>query len=322
MALINRKPKLKIFYASDIHGSERVFRKFLNAGEFYQADALVFGGDLTGKAVVPFVETTPGVFTADVFGVIRVVSTGAELTELEQFVRDKGSYPYRTDPEELAAMQSDDGLVASVFSKLMLNTAERWVTLADERLRKAGIPCVMMPGNDDEPEVKAILAQGDWIQDGEGRVVPLAGYQIASFGWATTTPWHSPREVTETVMAERLAEITTGLDPDVPVIFNLHDPPAGSGLDLAYKMTDDLKADTAGGQAMFAAVGSVSVRDAILRTGPVLSLHGHIHESRNTTKVGRTFAVNPGSSYTEGVLQGAIISLSGNKVNGFQLVTG
>jgi Icc-related predicted phosphoesterase len=322
VALIGRKPKLKIFYASDIHGSERVFRKFLNAGEFYGADALVFGGDLTGKAVIPFVENTPGHFTADVFGVTRVVSTGAELTELEQFVRDKGSYPYRTDPEQLQAMQHDDALVAEVFSRLMRATAEKWVTLADERLRKAGIPCVMMPGNDDEPEVKTILAQGDWIQDGEGRVVRLGDYQIASFGWATTTPWHSPREVTEEVMAQRLAEITSGLDPDVPTIFNLHDPPAGSGLDLAYKVTQDLKADTVGGQAMFAPVGSVSVRDAILRVSPVLSLHGHIHESRNTTKVGKTFAVNPGSSYTEGVLQGAIISLSGSKVSGFQLVTG
>ena len=96
MALINHKPKLKIFYASDIHGSERVFRKFLNAGEFYRADALVFGGDLTGKAVIPFVEHTPGQFTADVFGVTRVVSTGTELTELEQFVRDKA--PTRTAP--------------------------------------------------------------------------------------------------------------------------------------------------------------------------------------------------------------------------------
>lgn len=322
MALINRTPKLKIFYASDIHGSERVFRKFLNAGEFYQVDALVFGGDLTGKAVIPFVELTPGRFTADVFGVTRVVSVGAELNELEQFVRDKGSYPYRTDPGELRAMQDDDKHVADVFSRLMSETAEKWVTLADERLRKAGIPCVMMPGNDDEPEVKAILSQGDWIQDGEGRVVRIGAYQIASFGWATSTPWHSPREVTEEVMAQRLDEITAGLDPDVPAIFNLHDPPAASGLDLAYKVTNDLKADTAGGQSMLEAVGSVSVRDAILRVAPVLSLHGHIHESRNTTKLGSTFAVNPGSSYTEGVLQGAIISLAGHKVSGFQLVTG
>ena len=56
-------PQLEIFYASDIHGSERVFRKFLNAAAFYKVQAIVFGGDLTGKAMIPFVETSPGILS-------------------------------------------------------------------------------------------------------------------------------------------------------------------------------------------------------------------------------------------------------------------
>jgi Icc-related predicted phosphoesterase len=322
MAILAKGPKLSIFYASDIHGSERVFRKFLNAGKFYGVDALIFGGDLTGKAVIPFVQYTPGHFRADVFGVTHDLESGSALDELEQFVRDRGSYPYRTTPAELAAMQESDELVARVFSTVMAQTAENWVTLADERLRAAGIPCVMMPGNDDEPELKRILAQGDWIQDGEGKVVQLGGFQVASFGWATTTPWHSPREITEEQMGEQLDSLTASLDPGMPTVFNMHDPPSESGLDLAYKMTSDLKVDMAGGQAMLASVGSTSVRSAIERVRPVLSLHGHIHESRNSAKIGATLAVNPGSSYTEGVLQGAIINLRGNKVTGYQMVTG
>ncbi|MGH3656466.1 MAG: metallophosphoesterase family protein [Micromonosporaceae bacterium] len=315
-------PKLRIFYASDIHGSERVFRKFLNAAAFYKVQAVVFGGDLTGKAIVPFVETSRGTYHADVFGAEHDVADGPELTDLEQFVRDRGSYPLRTTPEEMAALRADPELVAKTFSRLMAETAERWVTLADERLRAAGIPALMMPGNDDEPEVKRILAQGDWITDAEDRVVPLEGYQVASFGWATTTPWHSPREVTEEEMARRIGGLAGKLDPGVPTIFNFHDPPAESGLDLAYKVTDDLKVEMAGGQAMLASVGSTAVRDLIERVQPTLSLHGHIHESRASAKIGRTLAVNPGSSYTEGVLQGVIVSLKGSKVTGHQLVTG
>ena len=42
---------LTLYYASDIHGSDRLWRKFVNAGRFYGADVLVMGGDLAGKAV-------------------------------------------------------------------------------------------------------------------------------------------------------------------------------------------------------------------------------------------------------------------------------
>jgi Icc-related predicted phosphoesterase len=315
-------PRLEIFYASDIHGSERVFRKFLNAAAFYKVRAIVFGGDLTGKAIVPFVETSPGVYQAEVSGTEHSAAEGSALEELEQFVRDRGAYPYRTTPDEMAALASDPDLLRQTFSRLMLATAEKWVTLADERLRAAGIPALMMPGNDDEPEVKQILAQGDWITDAEDQLVDLGGYQVISFGWATTTPWHSPREVTEPELAERLTALAAKLDPNQPAIFNFHDPPARSGLDMAYKMTGDLKVEMAGGQAMLAPVGSTAVRDLIERVQPVLSLHGHIHESRASRKIGRTLAVNPGSSYTEGVLQGVIVSMKGSKVTGHQLVTG
>jgi uncharacterized protein len=314
--------QLRLFYASDIHGSERVFRKFLNAASFYKVQAVVFGGDLTGKAMIPFVQTSPGTYEAEVFGIPRVVSEGSALSELEQFVRDRGAYPYRTTPEEMAALQSDPELVSQTFSRVMRQTAENWVTLADERLRPAGIPALMMPGNDDEPEVKKILAQGEWITDAEDRLVDLEGYQVISFGWATTTPWHSPREISEAELGVRLDALAAQLAPDKPVIFNFHDPPVSSGLDMAYKMTSDMKVEMAGGHAMLAPVGSTSVRDLIDRIQPVLSLHGHIHESRAIRKIGRTVAVNPGSAYTEGVLQGVIVTLKSRKVTAQQLVTG
>jgi uncharacterized protein len=311
-----------IFYASDIHGSERVFRKFLNAAPFYKADALIFGGDLTGKALIPLVEVAPGSFRTTYFGPEQLVDLGSSLEELETAIRARGSYPYRTTPEEYAAMQADPALVTRIFSHEMHRTAERWVTLADERLRAAGIPAVMMPGNDDEPEVKEILAQGDWIVDGEGRVVQLGDYQVVSYGYATTTPWHSPREVTEEMMGEALTELTGHVDPTRPVIFNFHDPPRDSGLDMAFKIDAEKRVDMKGGQAQLVAVGSTSVRSVIERIQPVLSLHGHIHESRAVAKVGRTPVINPGSSYTDGTLQGVLIRLDGRKVTAQQLVSG
>jgi len=314
--------RLTIFYASDIHGAERVFRKFLQAAPFYRADAVIFGGDITGKSLVPLVAVAPGRYRAELFGTTHEVESGSSLDGLETRIRNNGFYPYRTTSEEVVLMRTDPAHLSRVFSGVMAETATRWVAMADDALRDAGIPALMMPGNDDEPEVKRILAQGEWIVDAEGRIVELDGYQVASWGYSTTTPWHSPREVTEEAMAAALDVLLAGLDPARPAIFNLHDPPNGTGLDLALKLTPDLRVVVSGGEPQRAPVGSRSVRAAIERLRPVLSLHGHIHESRGAARIGGTIALNPGSVYGEGTLQGVLVTLEGGKVEGHKFVAG
>jgi len=51
---------MKVFFATDIHGSEICWRKFLNSAAFYKADMVILGGDVTGKIMVPIVATGPG----------------------------------------------------------------------------------------------------------------------------------------------------------------------------------------------------------------------------------------------------------------------
>jgi len=315
------RPRLTLYYAADIHGSEPVFRKFLNAAAHYRADALIFGGDMTGKTLVPIVETRPGHFEATLFGRRHDVDLGLELDALEDRIRTNGAYPFRTNPEEAAQLE-DPGYLRVIFSRVMAETAERWVTLADDRLRKAGIPALMMPGNDDEPAMKALLAQGDWIVDAEGRRVELEGYQVISYGYSTTTPWHSPREVSEAQMEVALDGLVAELVPGQPTIFNLHDPPHGSGLDLALRLTADLRVESGAGQPVVEPVGSTAVRTAIERVQPILSLHGHIHESKAAGRIGRTLVVNPGSTYAEGILQGVLVTLENGNVTGHQFVSG
>lgn len=50
------KPTTRLFYATDIHGSERTYRKFVNAGKFYGVNVLVMGGDITGKLLIPIIK--------------------------------------------------------------------------------------------------------------------------------------------------------------------------------------------------------------------------------------------------------------------------
>jgi Icc-related predicted phosphoesterase len=314
--------RLTLFFAADIHGAERVFRKFLRAAPFYGATAVVFGGDITGKRVVPIVSDAAGRHHAELFGRRYEVDEGSALDDLEARIRDNGFYPYRTTTEEVERIRVDPAYRDEVFGRVMDETAERWVSLADEELRAAGIPALMMAGNDDEPSVARILEQGTWIVPAEGRVVDLEGYQVASFGFSTTTPWHSPREVTEEGMAAALAALAGDLDAERPVIFNVHDPPHRSGLDMALKLTPDLRVVTSGGDAEREPVGSTAVREVIERVQPVLSLHGHIHESRAAATIGRTVCLNPGSSYAEGALDGVLVTLQDHRVVGHQFVSG
>jgi len=104
-------------------------------------------------------------------------------------------------------------------------------------------------------------------------------------------------------------------------IFNLHCPPYRSGLDEAPAIDADMKL-MHGGRAL-RPVGSTAVREAIERHQPLISLHGHIHESKGAVKIGKTLSINPGSAYEEGMLMGAIIQLDPKKgIKSYQLVNG
>jgi uncharacterized protein len=100
-------------------------------------------------------------------------------------------------------------------------------------------------------------------------------------------------------------------------------PPRETPIDQAALLDAEFRPVLKGGMPVIAGVGSSAVREALEKYQPMLSLHGHIHESRGEARIGRTLAINPGSEYSEGVLRGAVITLSPKKgVRGYQLVAG
>lgn len=313
---------MRIYYAGDIHGSEKCWRKFLNAAAFYEADVLVLGGDVTGKALVPLVEREDGSRAAHVLSRDEVVRGEEETAELEKRIRFNGFYPYRCDAEEYARLRDDEAYRDRVVNDVSRRELERWVAIADERLADTDVRCLVMPGNDDEFEIDEVLAGSRRIENPDGRVVRVGEYQMLSCAWASPTPWDSPRELPEDELEAKLEEIATGLEADVPAIFNLHCPPYDSGLDLAPQLTDDLRVVTKGGQQVLVPVGSTAVRRVIERHAPLLGLHGHIHESRHAATIGRTLCVNPGSVYSEGVVDGVLVDLDGDRVLRHQFVQG
>jgi uncharacterized protein len=300
----------RVFFATDIHGSETCFRKFLNSAEFYGADVIVLGGDMTGKALVPIISNGDGrchCFLQDQ----RHDFAPDEIPRYERMIRDRGLYPFRTTEAELAELRQSPQRLEALDRQSILDVVEQWVALADERLEGTTIRAFVCPGNDDMPEIDEILHSSQRVEVGEGRVIDLDhGFQLLSTGWANRTPWNTDREEDEDDMARRIqAMIEQATVPAEKLIFNFHCPPHGTALDEAPELTEDLS--VVGGGRVLAHVGSTAVRNAIETAQPILSLHGHIHEARGAARLGRTLSINPGSAYETGDLQGAVIELDG-----------
>jgi Icc-related predicted phosphoesterase len=313
---------VRFFYATDVHGSERCFRKFLNAGAFYEADAILLGGDLTGKAIVPLVASNGG-YQGHFLGEPFRVEEGEEADELERRIANTGYYAWRCAEEENAAVEGDPAAQHELFTRLIVERVAGWMALAAERLAPAGISCYVNAGNDDPPEIDAALEAAEWVHFLEGRVVELPdGTQVASCGYANMTPWACPRDVEEEELARRLEEVIGRLSDPRAAVFNFHCPPYDTGIDSGPKLGEDFRVTAGAGGIEMVPVGSKACRAAIERHQPLLGLHGHLHESRGTFELGRTLCINPGSEYTEGVLRGALIELDGGKVKSHQFTVG
>lgn len=313
-----------IFFATDIHGSERCFMKFINSAKFYSANVLILGGDITGKALVPVTrQTANGTYRASFLGENVTLESEQAVSAFEKQVRHAGAYPFRTTPEELAAMEGDRSLVDRLFTRLMIESVERWCSIAEERLRGTGVRCFIDAGNDDEPEIVETLKTASYVEMPEGRVIQLDDeHEMISSGFANVTPWHAPRDIPDEELAAFIEGMATHLRHPHSAVFNIHVPPYGTGLDTAPILDDQLKPLVVAGEITTGPVGSKAVRAAIEHYQPLVSLHGHIHESRAASRLGRTMCINPGSEYGDGNLRGAIVSLKGDKLRNYQLING
>ena len=313
---------MRIYFATDVHGSETCWRKFLGAAKHYDAEVLVLGGDMTGKALVPIIDDGDGRWHATLLENRRELNGEEEVTAFEDAVIRRGYYPFRTTPHDLRELHENEARWHHLFQEKMLGTVEKWMKMADERLGGTGIRVICCPGNDDQFEVDDVIEAAKTVELGEGRVLDLEGFQLVSTGWANRTPWETYREEDEPDLRRRLEEAIAKVSaPPERTIFSFHCPPYKSGLDDAPELTEDMRLKDAG-RAVHP-VGSTAVRAAIEEHQPALSLHGHIHEARGNCRIGRTLCINPGSSYEQGDLLGAVVDLDGKKkVKRFLLTSG
>lgn len=324
--MFSRAPagETRIFFCADIHGSERCFRKWLNAARSYRCDALIFGGDLAGKILQPIVSLGAGRYQTEMYGQVLVADAPTELQAIIDRIRNAGRYEVIVTPDEKQSLDASPELVRETFVRVAHESATRWLELADSRLRQVGIPAFMMLGNDDFVEMQDVFTASERVTNPEDRVVELpGGYEMISLGYSNPTPWSSPRELSEPDLATRLEAMASRVQDPGKSIFNFHVPPQGTHLDQAALLDETFTPIVSGGHVQIGHVGSTSVRGLIEHYQPMLSLHGHIHESPGMSRIGRTVAINPGSEYMDGILKGAIVTLDPRKgVKGWQLVQG
>lgn len=311
---------LKLFFSTDIHGSDVCWRKFVSAGKFYKVDAIVLGGDTTGKEICPIIKYPDGKIIVQYFGRKDPVKDPADLPIFEKRIMDSGLYQYYTTPEEYGKLVEDEVKVDEIFSQLMEERWRKWIDIAEKTLEGTDIKCFVAPGNDDRFVIDSIIDESKIVERAEGKVLEVGGHEMINCGWTNPTPWKTPRECSEEELLKKIRDMTSKVQNKENSIFALHAPPYGTGLDEAPELDKELR-PVKGGTSR-APVGSTAVLQVIKECQPLLGLHGHIHEAKGATKIGRTLCLNPGSMYSEGMLQGVLLAIDKNKVKSYLFTSG
>jgi len=316
----------RLFFATDLHGSDLAFRKFLNAANAYKTKILVLGGDITGKFLVPIEKQTTGTYITTFLGRKEIVNSEKDLESLEKKIADSGSYSFRITSDELTKINSDPANISNLFRKQISERLREWLKLCEEVKAKLGIEIYATGGNDDEYYVDEILQASKSIVNPATEPVQLNDlYEMISCPYGNITPFKCPRDISEDELHMKIEEVVSMVKDFQNAIFNFHVPPINSNLDRCPKLDTNTNPPTPiveGGEVLMYGAGSLAVRAAIEKYQPLLGLHGHIHECRGITRIGRTLCCNPGSEYSEGIVRGVIVNLDNKKVRSYQLTSG
>jgi Icc-related predicted phosphoesterase len=307
----------RIFHSADPHGSNVVWKKYLNAAPVYKANVILLCGDLTGKAFVPVVKLQENEWFINPFGKVEKFNSKEKLQQKLDALTNQGYYVFETTREEVADLQKKHEKVEKLFAELMKERIEKWLRMVEEKVPKE-IKVIVMPGNDDVFEVDEVIRNHeDRIICPLGKVVDLDDKTpMISCEYVNPTPWATAREADEENLMKMLeTEFRRAGKEEYPrLVCNFHAPPYGTMLDEAPKLDKNLKVVTRlDGSPEMVHVGSKSVSMLIERNKPQLGLHGHIHEAAAAQKLGCTLVVNPGSDYQAGILRGYVVDLADDK---------
>jgi Icc-related predicted phosphoesterase len=325
--------RVTLLHACDMHGSEIVWNKYLRSCEYYNADISLMCGDLTGKAISPIIKRPDGTWKHTVYGNEKIIKTQSEYETTVKLMRDRGYYVFDTTEKELDDYKGNIEKQKELFLRLMLETLDRWLYMV-RKITTEKAKLVIMPGNDDHFEIDKVIKRH--AEEDKRVIFPLDRvveigdkYKMISCPYVNDTPWQTPRECSDEELKKKLeGEFSrvknNGTVDNKFLITNFHCPPYDTYLDVGPALDRSVyppKPITRFGQPLTAHVGSKSVKTLLEEYQPLLSLHGHIHESAGFVRIGKrpTLCLNPGSDYIRGIMRAFFIILEDEKVD-FQRV--
>jgi len=322
--------RVRLVLVSDLHGSKAAYGKLANLPKVYKCDVVVLAGDLTGKVLVPIIRVGSQ-YVTNLFGEKKVIAEG-ELNSVIRAIRDSGYYAQVMSKEEYDELSNNPTKLKHLLIDIMVREFSGDISRIRDNYRQLGVKLLLIPGNDDFNDFANAVRgiKDDTVMYFDEEVVELGGLIYAGFGYSNPTPWHTERELMEDEIKRRLINILgklsrSELDRTVAVI---HVPPYNTLIDQAPKLTSDLKPVVQGGIVVMEHVGSVAVREVIEDFGPLISLHGHVHESPGIDYLNarccrrKVPVVNAGSEYQSGVLRLAYLIIENGKLKDKLLLRG
>lgn len=299
---------MRILFVSDLHGASLIVRKAITAIRQHNVDVLFLAGDLSGKDLRPIIDQGNGLYVLSVRGEKKELNQ-SNLEAIEQEFEDFGHYFFFCTQNEFKDLKENERKIISIMNNKILERIESWSLILSKSLDFKRTRVIITPGNDDILEIDGLLKQlqSKGIESNLDEPLDLGVNQVITLDYSNITPWDTSREVDEETLWKKIEPKVALLKNPSSAIFNFHVPPFNTRIDLAPELDKSMHPVITPGSDGKVHVGSRSIRKAIENYQPLLSLHGHIHESPGEERIGRTICLNPGSEYTLGILNGYII---------------
>jgi len=254
--------KLDCLFISDAHGKIKRLKKFFEICEKEKPDLVFIGGDIL-----------PNQFA--------IKSSIEDFLEKELFLKIKKIRKTSGEKTRFIVILGNDD--PRVFEKIFLD-ADKKGLINYAHNKTINFDSFFMSGYAYVPPTPFQLK--DWEKYDVSRFVDVG----------TVSPESGIRTIVineDKILHSTISEDLEKLSENAPVaktIFLFHSPPYNSYLDRAK--LDDKKVDHA---PVDVHVGSIAIQRFINRKQPLLTLHGHVHESTRLTgrwkqKFGRTFS--------------------------------